>query len=65
MMTKTPAPHSANADDRATESQQNNAETGHKLSRPTILKDREEALRANLLKRKQQQQTRKDASTAS
>jgi hypothetical protein len=31
---------------------------GHKISRPTQLKDREEALRANLLKRKHQKQTR-------
>lgn len=32
----------------------------HKFSRKTVLKDREEALRANLLKRKQQKQIKKD-----
>lgn len=30
----------------------------HKFSRKTVLKDREEALRANLLKRKQQKQNK-------
>jgi hypothetical protein len=30
----------------------------HKFSRKTMLKDREDSLRANLLKRKQQKQTK-------
>lgn len=55
MMPTTPAP----IEDMTREAAQNTAENGHKMSRKTILKDREDALRANLLKRKQQQQTRK------
>jgi hypothetical protein len=59
MTTQNPAHNFAATDDTPPESAQNNAEIGHKMSRPTILKDREDALRANLLKRKQQQKTRK------
>ena len=59
MTSTTLAPLDGPTDDMPRESAQNTAENGHKMSRKTILKDREDALRANLLKRKQQQQTRK------